>query len=296
MNLSKICLLHRGRAKLDGEVKITKEEYQLACELEGKALATETLKVNVIAQLMFKYDQIPDTVEYIRNPLLSLCTKYGGKQVFCDKLGLTVKELSSMALKYKYPMSKHNKLLPIILSVVSEQDFCNYVYSEVYESYNNISEPFLGYKNTIPKRFYTWAQRKDIHQSRLVYKSRGMEVVSPVSIAEYITENMSDYSVMYKAYSNTLANFVYSTYGYRPTFIPRIKGVMNEGLKSKYKTIINACETLGVSQNTLYSLYNSNSLEPLGKFDHFIEEAGVHPIDFYYTAMLNKVDKLVRER
>lgn len=298
MNYSRICLLHRQRAKLDGEIKISKEEYQLACELETKGLADDTLKENIMAQLMYKYDYIPVNLVYTRHPITHLCKKYGGLNAFCELLGVTDTELGELYLKYKYPIYKANKLTEKLHSVLSEQDFCNYVYSVVYEEYNDMKEPFSGYKITIPKRFYKWAQERNAHlgkKAKANMKAYNLEVVSPRVIAEYIQENMSEYSIMYKEYKITLANFMEKSYGVRPKYIANIKQAMSDGLKPKYRSVYKACEDFGLSHNTLYSLYTTCSLEPLGKYDHFIKEAGIEPLDFFYTCLLNSVDRIVRE-
>ena len=272
-----------------GTTFVKKDEYLLALDFEDNDLVNQDLKTQIKQFLKRTYRVKVHQLTYQAKPLGEVCKLFGGRDKLCEELNITEEQLCELNLNFTNPHIKSKLLTNYLLPVLTDQQFANWLYSTVYNLYNDIKEPLLIYPNAISSSFYQWLHR-DSHYSHLNPIMLGKKLPSAMMIGDYIYEHRGEYSKIYNEYLNSLSEYIFNTYNHLPEYIPSLKHKLTLKLKRNNILVSDRLNSLGITYKAYTGMFSQVS--PI--MTHYIElianDTRFNKYDILFTIVLDSVD------
>ena len=291
MKISRICNLAFNNQGIDRHSVVPYNFYSLARKMEGKKLADFTLKENIRQFLNYHLDtsvEIDDIV-YNCKPLYTLVNR----DVFVMKL---------YAFSYMRLYNKLNKesTLDFIKSLAEDytaQEVISFVYSTVYNSYNDLTVKDFEIITKLPVDFFSFRSGSSALTPTVVRLAIGADFITPKLYADYLITQSEGILEKREAYKKYLKRWLLAHYEHSSTVVreyPDYQMLITGRIikNSKYKRLLDFIDDNFTSTQAYYISFKNSNPILTERIELILKHSKTHPIDFFFNTILIKLDSL----
>lgn len=291
MKISRICNLYFNNQGIDKHSVVPYNFYSLARKMEGKKLANLTLKENIRQFLNYHLDtsvEIDDIV-YKRKPLYTLVNK----DIFVMKL---------YAFNYMRLYKKLDKggVLDFIKNLAedySPQEVISFVYSTVFNSYNDLVISDFQIITKLPVDFFSFKSGSNALTPTVVRLAIGEDFITPNLYADYLLTQSEELEEKREAYKKYLRSWLLEHYEHKRIVVreyPDYQMIITARIlkNSGYKRLKDFIDDNFNSTQAYYISFKNSNPIITERIELILKHAKTHPIDFFFNTILSKLDSL----
>lgn len=290
MKISKICNLAFNNQGIDRFSVVPGHFYQLAKRMEGK-VADYTLKENIRQFMCYHLDTEVgiDEIIYNRRPLYNLV----GRNTFITKL-------HAFSYVRLYNSLGRGKVMDFIKSLAEDytaQEVISFVYSTVYNSYNDLT--ITDFKNItkLPVDFFSFKSGSSVLTPKVIRLAIGEEFITPEMYSAYLLTQSTAMEEKREAYKKYLKRWLLEHYNHNTTVVreyPDYQMVITARILkyTRYKYLKNFIRDNFPSEQAYYISFKNSKPILTERIELILERSHTHPIDFFFNTILSKLDSL----
>lgn len=291
MKISRICNLAFNNQGIDRHSVVPKNFYVLARKMEGKKLADFTLKENIRQFLNYHLDisvEIDDIV-YNRKPLYTLVNR----DIFIMKLYA----FSYMRLYNNLDRGSTLDFIKNLAEDYTAQEVISFVYSTVYNSYNDLTVSDFETITKLPVDFFSFRSGSSALTPTVVRLAIGADFITPKLYADYLLTQSTDLDVKRTAYKKYLKRWLLEHYEHSSRVVreyPDYQMIITARIlkNSRYKRLMDFIADNFTSTQAYYNSFKNSNPIITERIGLILKHSKTHPIDFFFNTILIKLDSL----
>lgn len=290
MEISKICNLAFNNQGIDRFSVVPGHFYRLAKKMEGK-IADYTLKENIRQFLCYHLDTEVeyDDIVYNRKPLYNLV----GRNIFVMKLHA----FSYMRLYNSLGRGKVMDFIKSLAEDYSPQEVISFVYSTVYNSYNDLTVTDFQIITKLPVDFFSFKSGSSLLTPKVIKLALGYEFITPEMYSAYLLTQSTAMEEKREAYKKYLKRWLLEHYEHNTTVVreyPDYQMVITARILkyTRYKYLKNFIRDNFPSEQAYYISFKNSKPILTERIELILERSHTHPIDFFFNTILSKLDSL----
>ena len=290
MKISKICNLAFNNQGIDRFSVVPGHFYQLAKRMEGK-IADYTLKENIRQFMCYHLDTEVDIDEiiYNRRPLYNLV----GRNIFVTKL-------HAFSYVRLYNSLGRGKVMDFIKSLAEDytaQEVISFVYSTVYNSYNDLTITDFKTITKLPVDFFSFKSGSSVLTPKVIRLAIGEEFITPEMYSAYLLTQSTAMEEKREAYKKYLKRWLLEHYNHNTTVVreyPDYQMVITARILkyTRYKYLKNFIRDNFPSEQAYYISFKNSKPILTERIELILERSHTHPVDFFFNTILSKLDSL----
>lgn len=290
MEISKICNLAFNNQGIDGYSIVPGHFYVLAKKMEGK-VADYTLKENIRQFMCYHLDTTVeyDEIVYNRKPLYELV----GRNVFVMKLYA----FSYMRLYNSLGRGKVMDFLKDLAEDYSPQEVISFVYSTVYNSYNDLTVTDFHIITKLPVDFFSFKSGSSLLTPKVIRLAIGEDFITPEAYSAYLLTQSSAMEEKREAYKKYVKRWLLAQYNPKSKVVreyPDYQMVITARILkyTRYKYLKNFIRDNFPSEQSYYISFKNSKPILTERIELILERSHTHPVDFFFNTILSKLDSL----
>lgn len=291
MKISRICNLYFNNQGIDKHSVVPYNFYSLARKMEGKKLVDFTLKENIRQFLNYHLGtsvEIDDIV-YKRKPLYTLVNK----DIFVMKLYA----FSYMRLYKKLDKGGVLDFIKNLAEDYSPQEVISFVYSTVFNSYNDLVISDFETITKLPVDFFSFKSGSSLLTPKVIKLAIGYEFITPEMYSAYLLIQSTAMEEKREAYKKYLKRWLLEHYEHNTTVVreyPDYQMVITARILkyTRYKYLKNFIRDNFPSEQAYYISFKNSKPILTERIELILERSHTHPIDFFFNTILSKLDSL----
>lgn len=285
---SKIFNLYFGKVRNKGNNIIPEDYFQVAKELEGKKVATLSLKENVMDFVKLHYGDEVTEIEYSPSPLrdyFHLCTEE-----------LSHSELGKLYFDVMSKPFKGTELLDLIQKEKGSQAVANFLFSAKYNYFFKISIRDYEFYNPVPFKFFIFLEHKlfmpKSSQEMLFYK----KLISPRNYGKFVALNTGKLERARDSYVRYLNHFFGTEgnptrYKFQPEFIKYVSRRLV--MKDKLQTLDEWLTIHKMEPIQYYTCFTIKTDKVIPRIALICKLTGIKQSRFLFNALILTLERYI---